>query len=40
MEEHSGAQVPVFSNDQGLGRVPTLSTQPEIFNILRDYLAL
>lgn len=39
-EEHTGANVPVFSNAQGLGRVPVTLTQPEIFNIVRDYLGL
>ena len=39
-EEHTGANVPVFSNDQGLGRVPVMLTQPEIFDIVRDYLGL
>ncbi len=39
-EEHTGTNVPVFSNSEGVGRVPTMITQPEIFEIARDYLGL
>jgi alkaline phosphatase len=39
-EEHTGASVPLFSNNEGLGRVPAYITQPEIFTIMRDYLQL
>ena len=39
-EEHTGASVPLFSNEQGLGRVPPYITQPELFTIMRDYLQL
>jgi alkaline phosphatase len=39
-EEHTGTNVPVFSNSEGIGRVPTMITQPEIFEIARDYLGL
>jgi len=39
-EEHSGANVPLFANSEGLGRVPTLVRQTEIFTIVRDYLSL
>tara|TARA_R110001599_G_scaffold353231_1_gene591000 strand:+ start:77761 stop:79242 length:1482 start_codon:yes stop_codon:yes gene_type:complete len=39
-EEHTGASVPLFSNAQGLGRIPVYITQPEIFTIMRDYLQL
>ena len=37
-EEHSGANVPVFTNDVGIGRVSTMVTQPQLFEIMRDYL--
>jgi alkaline phosphatase len=37
-EEHSGANVPVFINDVGVGRVSTMITQPQLFEIMRDYL--
>jgi len=37
-EEHTGTNVPLFSNDVGLGRVPPMVTQPEIFDIMKDYL--
>ncbi len=39
-EEHTGTHVPVFSNSEGVGRVPTMITQPEIFEIAREYLGL
>lgn len=37
-EEHTGANVPLFANSKGLGRVPTMVTQPQLFEIIRDYL--
>lgn len=37
-EEHTGTNVPLFSNKEGLGNVPAMLTQPEIFNIMKDYL--
>lgn len=39
-EKHTGTNVPLFSNSEGFGRVPAMVTQPEIFNIMRDYLGL
>lgn len=39
-EEHTGAAVPLFSNDEGLGRIPPYLQQPQLFQIMRDYLAL
>jgi alkaline phosphatase len=39
-EEHTGANVPLFSNEEGRGRVPTYVRQPELFTIMRDYLGL
>ncbi len=37
-EEHTGANVPVFTNDVGIGRVSTMVTQPQLFEIMQDYL--
>lgn len=37
-EEHTGTQVPLYGNQQAQGRVPTLLTQPEIFNVMKAYL--
>jgi alkaline phosphatase len=39
-EEHTGTNVPVFANSEGVGRVPSMITQPEIFDIAKDYLEL
>lgn len=39
-EDHSGANVPLFSNRVGAGRVPPMLTQPEIFNLMADFLQL
>ena len=39
-EEHTGAAVPLYSNDLGRGRVKTYITQPEIFEITRSFLEL
>jgi len=39
-EEHTGANVPLFSNEAGRGRVPAYIRQPGIFTIMRDYLGL
>ena len=40
MEEHTGAAVPLFSNSEGLGLVGPFVQQPQIFEIVRDYLKL
>jgi alkaline phosphatase len=40
MEEHTGAAVPLFTNPEGIGRVPPYLRQPEIFNIMLEYLGL
>ena len=40
MEEHTGATVPLFSNSEGLGRIPSFVQQPQLFEIIRDYLGL
>ncbi len=37
-EEHTGANVPLFANGEGIGRVPAMLAQPELFEIMRDYL--
>jgi alkaline phosphatase len=39
-EEHTGAGVPLFANSEGAGRVPPFLQQPQIFSVVRDYLAL
>ncbi len=38
--EHTGANVPLFSNTEGRERVPAYIRQPELFTIMRDYLGL
>lgn len=40
MEEHTGAAVPLFSNSEGLGRIPPFIQQAQVFTITRDYLGL
>jgi len=40
MEEHTGAAVPLYSNSEGVGRVPAYLRQPELFGIMRAYLGL
>lgn len=40
VEEHTGAAVPLYANDVGLGLFRTLITQPEIFDITRSFLGL
>ncbi|HIG41731.1 MAG TPA: alkaline phosphatase [Gammaproteobacteria bacterium] len=39
-EEHTGAAVPLYSNDLGKERVKTYITQPDIFQIVRSFLEL
>ena len=39
-EEHTGANVPIFGNQEAVGRVPSFLSQPEIFELMRDYLLL
>ena len=39
-EEHTGVQVPLLANAEGLGRVPAMLTQPELFTLMTDYLGL
>lgn len=40
MEEHTGAAVPLFSNDEGLERIPPFIQQSQVFTITREYLGL
>jgi alkaline phosphatase len=40
MEEHTGAAVPLFSNSEGLGRIPAFVPQSQVFEITREYLGL
>jgi hypothetical protein len=40
MEEHTGANVPLFGNAESLGLVPPFVRQPQLFEISRDYLGL
>jgi alkaline phosphatase len=40
MEEHTGANVPIFGNVEAQGRVPTFLSQPALFGIMKDYLGL
>ena len=40
MEEHTGVNIPVFSNQTGVGKVSTMITQPQIFEIVREHLGL
>ncbi len=39
-EEHTGTNVPVFANKEGIGRVGTFITQTDIFRIAKEYLGL
>jgi alkaline phosphatase len=39
-EEHTGASVPLYANAEGRGRVPAFIQQPDLFEIMRDYLLL
>ena len=40
MEEHTGAAVPLYGNEQAVEVVPPFVRQPELFAIMRDYLGL
>ncbi|MEH6607525.1 MAG: alkaline phosphatase, partial [Pseudomonadales bacterium] len=40
MEEHTGANVPLFSNDEGKDLVPSFVQQTQLFEIMSDYLQL
>lgn len=40
MEEHTGANVPLFGNSEAVGLVPSFVQQTQLFEISRDYLGL
>ncbi|MDP6978945.1 MAG: alkaline phosphatase [Myxococcota bacterium] len=40
LEEHSGVNVPLYANQAGVGRVPPMITQPEVYDIMVGYLGL
>ena len=40
MEEHTGAAVPLFANEEGLGRIPPFIRQSRIFTTSREYLGI
>lgn len=40
MEEHTGAAVPLWSNEEGQERIKPFVQQTELFAIMRDYLGL
>jgi len=40
MEEHTGAAVPLLSNQEGVGLVPAFVQQPQLFQIMREYLGI
>jgi alkaline phosphatase len=39
-EEHTGAAVPLYSNAQGVGRIPAFLQQRQVFHLMREYLGL
>ena len=39
-EEHTGANVPLFANQPGAGRVPSYLRQREVYDVMMDYLGL
>ncbi len=40
MEEHTGASVPLYGNEQSLGLVPPFIQQRDVFGITKNYLGL
>lgn len=40
LEEHTGAAVPLYGNQAAIGVVPSFLRQPELFQVMRDYLGL
>jgi alkaline phosphatase len=40
IEEHTGVNVPLFANKAGLGLVPAMVAQPQIFELMKSYLRL
>ncbi len=39
-EEHTGVNVPLFANKTGLGKVPAMVSQPELFDLMTEHLNL
>ena len=39
-EEHTGAAVPLYANDVGEGLFPIFINQPDIFQVMREFLSL
>ena len=39
-EEHTGTQVPLLANDVGIGKIPGMVTQPEIYSLMTEHLGL
>ena len=39
-EEHTGTQVPLLANDVGVGKVPAMVSQPEIYSLMAEHLGL
>ena len=37
-EEHTGANVPLYANAEAVGLIPPMVTQPQIYEIMREYL--
>ncbi len=40
LEEHTGVNVPVFTNDEGADILPAMITQPELYTLMLKYLGL
>ena len=40
LEEHTGAQVPLMANEIGQGQIPSMLTQPEIYEVMVKHLDL
>ena len=40
MEEHTGTQVPLLANEVGIGKVPAMVSQPEIYALMIEHLGL
>lgn len=38
--EHTGVNVPIFGNEPALGTLPTLLTQPELYQVMANHLGL
>ena len=40
LEEHTGVNVPVFSNEEGADILPSMLAQPDLYGIITDYLGI